>query len=417
MNVAVINPFDPLPGEGFRPGRYAALCAALVRAGHRVRWYSSAFWHEFKKPRDEPAIHAAAREAGYDVRLVPALGYTKNLSLQRLRDHRTVSRRMRNLISEESFQPDSIVVSLPPPVLGAVAADWAQQTGTRLVVDVQDLWPETFRRFWPAGLGWLNGLLFAGVRRDARRTLRSASALAAVAEGYIQQVRRDVPADLPTAVLPLGVDIERFDAGVHPLNRIGLDKPPDQRWLFLGGAIRSHIDVAGTAELLAELARRGRRDVRLVVVADDATTPPLRAEVQRLALSNVDFLGYRPYEEFVSIAAACDLALCPLNPAAMVYLPNRVFDCFAAGLPVLQSGSAEVARLLARHQAGLSVTPGQPAAWADAAENLLASPLSPDHRTRRGLWVRQYDRTHLAERFADFVTGSTKNPRRNVKIG
>jgi glycosyltransferase involved in cell wall biosynthesis len=404
MNVAVINPFDPLPGEGFRPGRYAALCAALVRAGHCVRWYSSSFWHEFKKPRDEPAIHAAARKAGYEVRLIQALGYSKNLSLQRLRDHAAVAHRLRNLIQKENFQPDAIAVSLPPPVLGAVAADWSRQSRARLVVDVQDLWPETFRRFWPAGLGWLNGLLFAGVRRDARRTLRSACALAAVAEGYIREVRPDAPPETPTAVLPLGVDLERFDAGVQPLSEIGLDKPSDQRWLFLGGAIRSHIDVKGTAELLAELARRGRRDVRLVVVADDATTPTLRAEVQRLGLTNVDFLGYRPYEEFVSIAAACDLALCPLNPAAMVYLPNRVFDCFAAGLPVLQSGSAEVARLLDRHKAGFSVAPGQPSAWADAAEHLLAHPLPSDHRARRGEWVGHFDRRQLAERFARFVT-------------
>jgi len=405
MNVAVVNPFDPLPGEGFRPGRYGALCRALAARGHRVRWYSSSFWHEFKRRRDEAAVRQAAAEAGFEVTLVASPGYARNTSLGRLRDHAALTRRMRRLWRGGTDRPGVIVVSLPPPSLGAAAADWAERTGARLVVDVQDLWPETFRRFWPRPLRRLNGAVFAGVARDVRRACRRADAVTGVARGYVEHVRPHLRAGTPTEVLPLGVDLEAFDSGVRPPEAFGLNKPEGQRWLFLGGAIRSHIDVTGVAEMMAELARRGRRDVKLVVAAAEETTGPLRAEIERLALKDVRLLGYRPYDQFASVAAAADVGLCPLRAEAMVFLPNRVFDYFAAGLPVLSSLPGELAELLAAHDAGLTVAPGDPADWADAAERLLAagSPARTDHRQRRGEWVRQLDRRRLAQTFARMI--------------
>ena len=403
MRIAVVNPFDPLPGEGFRPGRYAALCRELVRAGHDVCWYSSSFWHEFKTPRDARAIQSAVADLGYRVVLGPAPGYRRNVSLARLRDHAAVSKHLGRLWREEGERPDVILASLPPPALARAAADWADRVGARLVVDVQDLWPETFRRFWPAGFAWLNPIIFAGTARAARRAYRRAAALTAVACGYLEHARPLVAPGTPAEVLPLGVDLEAFDGGVVPVESFGLAKPAGRKWVFFGGAIRSYIDVAGLATMMSALRDRGRDDVELVVVAPPPSDEPLRQEVARRGLSSVRFLGYRPYDQYASVAVACDAAVIPQRREALVFFPNRVYDYLAAGLPILNTAPGEVADVLAAHDAGLTCDADEPASWADAMERLLARALPADHRARRGARVETFDRARITRRFVQFL--------------
>jgi len=48
MLIWIVNPFDPLPGEFFKPGRYATLADILIRNGYKVTWWSSNFFHATK---------------------------------------------------------------------------------------------------------------------------------------------------------------------------------------------------------------------------------------------------------------------------------------------------------------------------------------------------------------------------------
>lgn len=413
MNIAVVNPFDPLPGEGFRPGRYATLCRHLAEAGHDVTWYTSTFWHEFKRPRDAEVVCAAADALGYRVVLGRAPGYRRNVSLARLRDHAVLARHLRQLWREGDHRPEVVLASLPPPGLVRAAADWADRVGARLVVDVQDLWPETFRRFWPPGLGWLHPIVFAGVARAAREAYRRAAAVTAAARGYLEHARPFLAPGTPAEVLHLGVDLAAFDAGVAPLETFDLAKPAGRKWVFLGGAIRSYIDVPGVAAMMAALRDRGRDDVELVVVAPSPSDEPLRQEVARRGVANVRFLGYRPYDQYASIAAVCDVAVLPQRPEALVFYPNRVFDYLAAGLPILNTAAGEVAEVLADHDAGLTCDAADPPAWADALERLLGRDLPADHRERRGAWVERFDRAAISRRFVallERVAGASGGP-------
>ncbi len=80
-----------------------------------------------------------------------------------------------------------------------------------------------------------------------------------------------------------------------------------------------------------------------------------------------------------------------------MFFPNRAFDYFAAGLPVVSTIGGELAEVLARQGAGESVPP-EPPAMADEVERLLcARDQAPvDHRRRRGSWVKAYDRPAIA---------------------
>jgi len=400
MDVAVVNIFDPLPGETLREGRYGTFCRALVARGHTVTWYSSDFCHARKARRNADAIVQTAKRRGYAVALAPGLPYRKNASPQRLLSHRRTARHLAKQWSS-ARPPDVILVSLPPPVIGCEAARWARQSGAALAVDVQDLWPETIGRFWPRGLRWLNPIVFAGMVRGVRVTYQHAAVLIGAAKGYTDHARTVAP-DTPAVTLHLGVDLAAFDATVRAIETFGLSKPPGEKWLFLGGTMSAYVDLAATLDMMAALDRRHRRDIRLVVVGSGPAAAGLHAAVRQRALDRVTMMGQQSYEVFASVAVASEVGILPIKPASLVFFPNRVFDYFAAGLPIVSTIRGELADTLATHNAGLTCPAANGAALADAVESLLADRATggPDHRQHRGAWVVAFDRGRIA---ADLV--------------
>ena len=51
MTVWIVNPFDNLPLEGYRPQRYWLMAQAFAAAGHDVVYWTSDFSHANKAPR------------------------------------------------------------------------------------------------------------------------------------------------------------------------------------------------------------------------------------------------------------------------------------------------------------------------------------------------------------------------------
>ena len=404
MKIAVVNLFDPLPGETAREGRYGLLCRTLASRGHEVEWYSSSFSHATKGYRNAEVIGSAAREIGYRVSLAPAGAYRRNVCLARLKSHVKTARQMAR-IWVSGLLPEVIIVSLPDPSLGRVAAQWARATGAKLIVDVQDLWPETFARFWPKGLRWLNPVVFAGMIRDVNFTYMSADAVVGVASRYVEHCYGRTQGHTLTEVLHLGVTIDEFDRGVRPPDQFGFTKPRDEKWVFLGGAISGYVSGGQAICMMQELQRRGRDDIRLLVVGSGPGREELAKMLRDRRLANVLLLGERNYSIFASLAVASDVALLPVRPETQVYFPNRVFDYFAAGIPIVNTIQGELAGLIAEHGIGLTCSRVAGPCLADAVEQALVEmPISDtDHRRRRGAWVREYDRKGIIARFTGIV--------------
>ncbi len=404
MRIAVVNLFDPLPGEKYRQGRYGTFCQALVGRGHDVCWYTNGFSHLLKCQRDENLIGQAARSLGYEVVLVPARPYTRNVSVARLRNHAELANRLASLW-KDAANPDVILVSLPPACVGKAAAMWSARTGAKLIVDVQDLWPETIGRFWPRPLRWLNKIVFARMVRDNNASYRRANLVVGVCRECLEQATGAIGEGTLTATLRLGVDLEVFDSCVCPLGELGITKPPAEKWIFLGGTVTSYVDIDNALSMMDQLRRRGKGHIRLIVAGSGPAEPYLERQVDRGALANVTLMGRQDYKRFVSLAVACDVALLAMKPEGFAVFPNRVFDYFAAGLPIVSTVVGELSEVIAKHGAGVTCPDADSRSMADAVEKLLAErPRSGrDYRQLRGEWVGQYDRQKIASRLVDLV--------------
>ena len=187
MTVWIQNPFDNLPQEGFRKQRYWLMAEAFVRAGHDVVYWTSDFSHATKRRR---VLSSGAASPRIELRMVPTLPYRRNVGLARIRSHRRYARDWQRLASGAA-RPDVVVSSFPTISAAEAAVGIGRRAGAKVVVDVQDAWPETFERLAPRPLRWLARLLLLPLRLRAKRVFRSADIVTGVCDRYRALVGRD----------------------------------------------------------------------------------------------------------------------------------------------------------------------------------------------------------------------------------
>ena len=181
MNVWIVNPFDNLPVEGYRPQRYWLMSEAFARAGHRVTYWTQNWSHARKAERrltGGRTLEELSAALPFTLKFVRVPGYGRNICLKRIWSHWRFAKNWAALVSAATEAPDLIVVSSPPLFIGREVRRFCARTGVKYIVDIMDAWPETFERVAPRWtLGWM--------RRLARDNYRQAAGITAVAQRYL----------------------------------------------------------------------------------------------------------------------------------------------------------------------------------------------------------------------------------------
>lgn len=348
MLVWIQNPFDNLPGEGFRKQRYWLMAEAFVRAGHRVVLWTADFSHASKTRRDAPPPMP-----GIEVRLVPTRPYAKNISLSRVISHREYARAWRNLAVNEPEKPQLVVTSFPTISSAAEAVRLARELGVKSVVDMQDAWPETFLRLVPRPLRPLARLALAPLQAKARKVLRQADRVTVVCDAYRTLVGRD---DCFRAYL--GVEL----SSVPPVAEVVRPRNVQRkvRLVYAGGLGRTY-DLKTVVDAVT-----ANREMELDVAGFGAA-PAVPPD----ASGRVRFHGALGAAELFALLASADVGVVPMSAESGVGLPNKFFDYAAAGLGIVSSLGGESAVLLARYRCGASYGAGDVASFTAAVRKAL----------------------------------------------
>ena len=352
MTVWIVNPFDNLPPEGYRPQRYWLMARAFARAGHRVTYWSSDFSHAHKAPRkfNDPASE------GFRLVLAPTRPYHANICLRRVISHRALARAWRRMAEAETEWPDVVIASLPPLSLAAAALDFSRTVGARFVADIQDAWPETFYRVAPA---WL----FAPLRTVARRIYRSSDAITGVAARYID-LALSYGATAPMHLCHLGIELR---AKSEEFRVKSGSRTPDASLFTLAyvGAMGKSYDLETVVDSVKETD-----GVELDLAGSGPKEAALRARAA--GCRRIRFHGYLAEDELKSLLAQADAGVIPMFPDSCVGVPNKIADYAAAGLRVVNSLPGETADIISRFGAGSFYEAGDAASF-KAAVNALRS--------------------------------------------
>lgn len=413
MNIWIVNPFDPLPGDPEQEGRYAALARAHLARGDRVTWWTSSFSHRFKRPVDQPTLRQACAALGVEVVFLDTPPYAGNVSLARLRNHAVLTRAFAAQAVAQPPVPDVIVVSSPPPALAYAAARFGQERGVPVAVDVQDLWPDNFRNLVPGPLRPLLSPVLAIMNRNARRAARTATALVGVADAYVARyVAHRGRAPVQTAMFPLGIDLALFDEAATA-GASKWAKPADEVWALYSGSLSYNYDVLTIARAAARLQQRYGQRVRLFMSGRGELRPQIERLIKDAGVRNLELLGFMDVPTYAALVKACDLGFNASFPQALIYLPNKVFYYLAGGLAVLNTIAGQCSAILRDGGAGIDYAAGDVEGCVAAVTELVEA---PQRRTALGQAARRlaettYDRRLIAPQYAAFIASLVPAPR------
>lgn len=283
-----------------------------------------------------------------------------------------------------------------------IFARWLR--GKPFVFEVRDLWPEL-----PRAMGVIRNpmVLWAmGVLEWA--SYRSAHRLIGLSPGIVEGIaHREVPRN-SIVLVPNGCDLGIFGEDVESW-RPAQVKPTDLMAVFAGthgmaNGLDAVLDVA------SELKRRGRDDIKLLLIGQGKLKSGLQARAEREGLSNVVFHEPVNKMKLAGLMAVTDVGLQVLaNVPAFYYgtSPNKFFDYIAAGLPVLNNYPGWLAEMIREYQCGFAVPPDNPIAFADALEQAATDRSALKAMGVRGheLAKKKFNRERLADLWVDWVTG------------
>ena len=119
------------------------LADTLIKRGHKVVIWSSAFNHQDKTHRCKK-IKEINVNKNLIVRLIPSPGYTKNISFGRLWDHYLLGVNLKRVLLEQTEKPDVAFIGFPPIEFAYEAAEWLKKNKLPFMLDVKDQWPDIF---------------------------------------------------------------------------------------------------------------------------------------------------------------------------------------------------------------------------------------------------------------------------------
>lgn len=321
MKITIVAPYCSLPNEPhFNRFRYLA---ELLGRSHDVLLITSNFKHydkSFRRPEDAES----ASRGRLKVKLIQESGYAKNVSLARVKSHAVFVKNFERWLQAcRPGEQDVVVSAYPLIATNILLGKHKTRLGYKLIIDVQDVWPESFSSVVPLLKKIPHNLLPFSSRANA--AYRHADGLVAVSQTYLDRAKEANP-DAPGEVVYIGADFET-------LERIEANTFSDgiTRFFYLGTLSFSY-DVETVCKGVQKLLDDGKK-VELHIMGGG----PDLEKLKTYANESIVFYGYVPYAEMLAIAKGCDIAVNPIHSYAMQSITNKLSDYMALQKPILNS--------------------------------------------------------------------------------
>lgn len=265
-------------------------------------------------------------------------------------------------------RPDLIYAYHPPLTVGVIAALARVFRRLPVVLDIQDLWPDTLR---VTGM-FTSERLLRVVSRACDWVYRHVDQIVVLSPGFKQAlVARGVP-EAQVEVIYNWCDEESLARGDDALPE-GFPGPERFRVVFAGNMGKAQS--MGTVLETAALLRERLPEVRIVLVGGGVEVDGLKRAAGERNLDNVAFIPQLPMSRIGSVLRAADVLLVHLrdDPLFRITIPSKTQAYMAVGKPVIMAVPGDAARLVEESGCGVVARPDDPASLSAAIEALATA--------------------------------------------
>ena len=320
--------------------RFTYLADLLYQRGHDVELIISDFDHEMKavRKRDDFSLY------DFKITMLHEPEYGNNLSIKRLYAHYIWGKNVEKYLSSLNDVPSVLYVAIPSLTAARQAARYCKNNPScKLIIDIQDLWPEAFQ------IVINNRILkniFLPIKWYVDYAYRAADMIVAVSDTYRDRglsVNKKVKSGL---TVYLGNDGQLFEESRKVYKE---DKPNGELWIAYIGTMGYSYDLKSVIKALKITQDDDKLKQKVKFIA--MGRGPLLDEFKNYAESlgvNCDFTGALPYPQMVGLMCSCDIVVNCIIKGAAQSITNKVGDYALSGLPVVSTQECEEYRNLVK---------------------------------------------------------------------
>jgi glycosyltransferase involved in cell wall biosynthesis len=385
--------------------RFSYIAKMLLDKGCNVEMVTSDFEHHKKSYRDK----RIADLSPFKITFLHEMAYKKNISIQRIRGHLSFARELKKYLDSRK-QPDVIYCAIPPINSAYVAAEYAKKNNIRFVVDLQDLWPESFTI--ALGNNLFSRAALYPLKKRVDKIYAQADGAIAVSDTYAQRIRKVNSKAREILSVYLGTDGNTINEIVSNARQI--DKMSENsgggyfRIAYIGNLGKSY-DFQRLIEAVALLQKNDLENIELCFIGDGTEHAAIENLVHQHHV-RATITGYLPYNEMFAQLIRCQVAVNPIKKGTSSSVVNKVGDYAAAGIPVINTqDNAEYRRLLEKYNAGLNTIPENSDDIARKIHILYQSEALRREmgENERKLFKDKFDRSKTYKRIIDTILGNS----------
>ena len=327
-----------------------------------------------------------------EIRLIPSSGYIKNISVQRLYDHAMLAMNLNKALKKEIILPDVAFIGYPPIEFAYVAQIWLKNKNIPTMLDIKDLWPEIFiSSFHKIFRNFIKIFLFPYFYL-AKKVINNATVVSSMTNAFLSYTinlygRKVSEKDLAFPFSNPKIKVSSDDLNAN--KKWWLDNWIDQKKLFrisYVGNISSNIDIAS----IKEAALYFEKKIEFVICGDGPLFEFYKKKFN--GILNVKFPGRVNQLKAAGLYELSQAMIIPYKNSKdfQLSLPNKFIDALTYGLPVISPLSGEVAKMINKHNIGVSYGKPFNLTLIDALSTLLKNDLNKIVNNSRKIYHEKF---------------------------
>ena len=349
-NIWLINQYSYPPGKsGWR--RHFDLFQHFNKNKYNIDIICGSFLHNSKKQHllKENEKIALIEERGIKYHILRVMSYSKHIDrliamvqffLKVIFFSKKLSKKSR---------PDIILASSPHPFNGLAGMYLAKKYGCPFIIEIRDLWPET----WVAmGVTSRKSILYKIFSYIEKKLYKNANKIITLTanKDYYTSLGID---EKKIEIVSNGVDLENYDYNLS-IYKSPLSFPKDKFNILYTG---SHAQ-GDSLDILIEVAKLLiDQNIEFHLIGEGVLKDKLKKMVQDYEIKNVKFYEVIKKAEIPSLLREGDAVIMLLRNIPLYKYgmsPNKMYDYFASGKPIIFSGSV-INDMVKEANAGISV--------------------------------------------------------------
>jgi len=293
---------------------------------------------------------------GFDIHLIDEPGYRRNVSLARLYSHSIFVKNFAEWFTRarRGAEFDLVYSAYPLVSTNIFLGDLKVDYGFKLIVDVQDVWPEAISAAIPV-LARLPARWIPFSKR-ANRAYRAADGLVAVSHTYLKRAM-NANRGVPGKVTYIGSDATVIEGiAAEPWTKAGI------HFVYIGTLSHSY-DMETVVCGFAKLKQSGR-SYFLHILGDG----PHANDLKKIAPDNVTFYGFLPYVRMVALAKSADVFVNAIKAESRTTITNKVSDYIVMGKTIVNSQTTPEVREFLSQVGAIDYCSGDVDSFVAAAE-------------------------------------------------